>query len=171
MRQFSRLEEFVNNLPYIMMTLLGSGVIALGFEMTVWAWIGAGAYFAYGVAGAVWIMLFVCPSCHYYGTRSCPCGYGTISAKLVRKGDRECFADKFRRHIPVIVPLWFIPLGAGGAALLCRSDFTSGFSWRLAAMLAAFAVDALVVLPLVSTRHGCAECPQGDECPWMAHGK
>ena len=30
-----------------------------------------------------------------------------------------------------------------------------------------FAVDAFVVLPLLSVKHGCKGCPQKDVCPWM----
>ena len=83
---------------------------------------------------------------------------------MVKKADRECFAEKFKRHIPVIVPLWFIPAGIGGYAL-----------WQsqtplLIGLVAAFVIDAFVVLPLVSRGHGCADCPQKDDCPWMGRG-
>jgi len=162
MHRYSHLEELVNNLPYVAMTLLGSAVIAVGFEASPWAWAGAGAYMAYGVAGAFWLMLFVCPYCSYYGTRSCPCGYGVISARLVRRGDKECFSEKFRRHIPVIVPIWFVPL-VGGAAALAKY----GFAWQRLGLVVACSIDSFVVLPLVSRKHGCADCPQKDSCPWM----
>lgn len=162
MRRYSHLAELINNLPYVAMTLLGTAVIAVGFEMSPWAWMGAGAYFGYGVAGTFWLMLFVCPYCGYYGTRGCPCGYGVISARLVRRGDRECFSEKFKRHIPVIVPIWFVPLVVGAAALAKH-----GFSWQLLVLVVAFSIDSFVVLPLLSRKHGCADCPQRDSCPWM----
>jgi len=59
------------------------------------------------------------------------------------------------------VPLWFIPI-LFGAAVIVRS-----FSWPLLILLAVFALDAFVVLPLFSTKHSCVSCPQKDSCPWM----
>lgn len=162
MRRYSQVQVFVNNLPYVLMTVLGSAVLAVALWATPWTWAAAGGYLAYGVAGAFWIMIFVCPHCGYYGpAQTCPCGYGQISARLRRKGDVECFSKKFKRHIPVIVPLWFIPPVAGGVIAAYR------FSWLLVGLIAAFAVDAFVILPLFSRMHGCAECPQKDDCPWM----
>lgn len=166
MRGYSHLDVLFNNLPYVAMVLLGSAIFVLGFDASPWAWPAAVAYLASGVAGAVWVMVFICPSCAYYATRSCPCGYGVISARLVRRGRRECFSEKFRRHIPVIVPVWLIPVAAGAVALVRH-----GFSWPLAGLVAAFSIDAFVVLPLVSRRHGCAGCPQKESCPWMGLGK
>jgi len=161
MHEYSKLRTVIANLPYLVMILMGVATIADGFSFSRWAWIGAGAYLAYGVAGAFWIMIFMCPYCAYYGTRGCPCGYGMISAMLVRKGSRNCFSEKFRRHIPVIVPLWLIPVVCGGMAL------RNSFSWWLAGLLFAFVIHSFVVLPLFSKRHGCADCPQKDDCPWM----
>ena len=41
MRKYSHAEELVDNLPYIAMLLLGSAILAFGFERPLWAWIGA----------------------------------------------------------------------------------------------------------------------------------
>ena len=161
MRNYSRLEILVNNLPYVLMMILGSAVLALGLEMTPWAWAAGGGYLACGIIGAFWIMVFVCPYCTHYGARTCPCGYSLVSARLRKKGESECFDEKFKRHILVIVPLWFIPLAAGGGIAVRR------FSWLLLGLVVAFAVEALVILPLASRRYGCADCPQKDKCPWM----
>jgi hypothetical protein len=161
LRQYSYTETLINNLPYIGMTVLGAAVFAVAFNQSPWGWIAAVAYLLYGAAGALWIMIFVCPYCHFWNTAACPCGYGQIAAKLTEKSDGDRFKEKFRRHIPVIVPLWFIPPLAGFVAVI-RS-----FSWPLLVLLAVFAIDAFIILPLVSTRHGCAECPQNDSCPWM----
>jgi hypothetical protein len=144
------------------MLLLGAATIALSFGLTPWAVAGALAYAGYGVGGAVWIMVFVCPFCAYYGTRGCPCGYGTLAAKLARKGDRECFAQKFKRHIPVIVPLWLVPLAAGVMALV------HSFNGWLMGLAGVFVVNSYVVLPLLAKRHSCGDCPQREGCPWMA---
>jgi len=138
-------------------------MIAVGFDLSRWACMGASIYLVYGIVGALWLMLFVCPYCGYFATRACPCGYGLIAARLTSKGDRECFPEKFKRHIPVIVPLWLIPVACGGVALW------HSFAWWLVALLAVFVVHSYVVLPLVSKRNCCAECPQADTCPWMAN--
>jgi len=161
MRQYSSMQELINNIPYATMTLLGTVIFIVAFNNLAWALIAAGAYLIYGIAGALWIMIFVCPYCRYWNTRSCPCGYGRIAAKFRNKSAVDCFDEKFKKHIPVIVPLWFIPILAGGPVLVSR------FSWLLLVLLIIFALDAFVVLPLVSTQHGCKECPQKVTCPWM----
>ena len=61
--------------------------MAFGCVFSFWALAAAGAYIAYGIAGVLWIMIFVCPHCDHYATRRCPCGYGVISARLVGKGE------------------------------------------------------------------------------------
>ncbi|MHC4506095.1 MAG: hypothetical protein ACYTFI_22600 [Planctomycetota bacterium] len=158
---YSGLEVFIANLPYAVMVLSGSAVLVIGFGFDQRAWIAAGAYLAYGILGALWIMIFLCRHCPVYGTHSCPCGYGALSAKLRSRGNMEVFARKFRRHIPVIVPLWLIPPGAGGYFIYLE------FSWLMAGLLCAFALDAFVILPLYSKKHGCEQCPQKENCPWM----
>lgn len=160
-REYSGVQELVNNLPYIAMTVLGAAIFAVGFANAVWGWIAACAYVIYSLAGAFWIMIFVCPYCERGNTRTCPCGYGHIAARLRRQKDSDRFKEKFKKHIPVIVPLWFVPV-LFGAAVVVRS-----FSWSLLVLLVVFAVDAFIILPLFSKKHGCAECPQRDSCPWM----
>lgn len=163
MRQYTWAQELINNIPYAAMTLLGTIIFIVAFGASAWGLTVAGAYLIYGLAGAFWIMIFVCPYCRYWNTRACPCGYGRIAAKLREKSAIDCFDEKFKKHIPVIVPLWFIPILAGGLVLVKQ------FSWLLLALLIIFALDAFVILPLVSTQHGCKECPQRDTCPWMKH--
>lgn len=143
------------------MILLGAATIAVAFPHSPWSIPGALAYAAGGVAGTFWIMVFVCPYCVYFDTRGCPCGYGTLAARLARKGDRECFAQKFKRHIPVIAPLWLVPLLAGGVALV------QSFSLPLLALVGAFVINSYILLPLLAKRHSCGDCPQREGCPWM----
>jgi hypothetical protein len=158
---FTRSQEFIDNLPYLAMILAGSAIFWVGISGVGWRWLSAGLYLAYGVGGAFWIMLFVCPYCHFYDTRLCPCGYGQIASKLRSRKDGERFAEQFRKHIPVIVPLWFAPLVAGGIPLL------RDFSWLLLGLLLLFTVNSFVILPVVSKKYGCARCPQKAGCPWM----
>jgi hypothetical protein len=160
--EYSLTEEFLSNCPYIAMILLGAVVLLLGLSISSWGWIVTGVYMIYGILGTLWIILFICPYCSYWGTRSCPCGYGRIASKLREKKTNGCFTDKFKKHIPVIVPLWFIPILAG-VPFVIRS-----FSWLLIILLVFFVIDAFAVLPLLSTKHGCKECPQKDSCPWMS---
>jgi len=162
MHSYTNQEIVRANLPYAAMIMLGAATIALGYHFSVGSIWGALAYFAYGFGGALWIMAFVCPYCAHFGARTCPCGYGAVAARLVKKGDRECFPQKFKRHIPVIVPLWIIPPALGVAALV-RS-----FNWLLLVLVCLFAVNAFIILPLVSKRDSCGGCPQREICPWTS---
>ena len=163
MRQYSPAQEFINNTAYIVMILLGAVILIMGYTGSVGGWISAIAYLAYGIVGSVWIMVFVCPYCRYFDTRSCPCGFGRIAARFCSKQTIECFDEKFKKHIPVIVPLWFIPFVAGVVPLI------RNFSLPLLVLLIIFAINAFIILPLVSTKHGCKECPQKSTCPWIKY--
>lgn len=164
-REYSHAQELLDNIPYLLMGLCGSAILLAGLGFTARGWLAASAYFAYAVAGTVWIIFFVCPHCQYYATRSCPCGYGQIAAKLVPRKSENQFARQFRRHIPVIVPLWLIPVVAGIAFYL------QAHSGVMLTLLAVFVVDAFVVLPLISRLYGCGHCPQKTDCPWMINRK
>jgi hypothetical protein len=159
--EYSYTQQIVNNLPYAAMTLLGGAIFVIGFANPVWGWVCASVYVIYSVAGAFWIMIFVCPYCERHSTMCCPCGYGRIAARLREKDDVSRFREKFKKHIPVIVPLWFIPFIAG-VVFAVRS-----FSWLMVILLVVFALVAFVVLPLFSKRHSCGNCPQKESCPWM----
>ena len=161
MKEYTRTDTLVANVPYMLVILLGAMIIAFGFSFSFWAWVSAGGFILYGIVGTVWIMILVCPYCVFYATRSCPCGYGVISAKLVKKGNRNCFSEKFKRHIPVIIPLWITPVVCGSIILY------KGFSWTIAVLLTAFCVNSYIILPVLSRKHSCCECPQKDDCPWM----
>jgi hypothetical protein len=160
-REYSALGTVMANLPYVAMVVLGAIIIALGLPSYSWAWAAAGAYAAYGLLGVLWIILFLCPYCPSYAEQSCPCGYGAIAARLRPKGNTALFARKFKQHIPVIVPLWFIPPLIGGALIV------KSFSWPLAVLLGVFVLDSFVLIPLLSKSHGCKGCPQREACPWM----
>jgi len=163
-QQYSAVRAVINNLPYAIMVLLGMLLFVVGCEWSPASKVIGGLYLGYGSAGAIWIMLFVCPYCRYWGSLSCPCGYRVVSAKMRKKKDASRFNEKFKTHIPVIVPLWFVPVAAGIYAL------AANFSWLLLVLLAGFIIDAFVVLPLFSKKHGCADCPQKQDCPWMGAG-
>ena len=160
-RAYRGIETFSHNLPYILMTVLGAIVLFRSFSGSAWAHLTAAGYVLYGLAGAFWIMVFVCPFCRFWDTNSCPCGYGKVAAKIRGRQAEDRFNEKFKKHIPVIVPLWFLPLAAAAPALV------RGFSLGLVILVAAFVVDAFVILPRFSSQHGCRDCPQRQTCPWM----
>ena len=149
------------NLPYILMAAIGASALYFSFPEGAWQWLAPTLYLAYSVAGAFWLILFVCPYCACYGSASCPSGHGMLAAKLRPRKSGGSFPKQFRKHIPVIVPLWLIPLVIGAVHLI------GAFSWGLTALLVAFGADAFALLPMVSTRKGCAYCPQKANCPWM----
>ena len=161
MREYTLSETVFANIPYAVMVFIGTTIIAYAYGLTVLAFTAAFGYLIYGVIGAFWIMIFVCPFCAFYANKGCPCGYGMISAKIVKKNGRNCFPDKFRRHIPVIVPLWLIPVICGGIALW------NSFSWMFTGLVLVFIIESWIILPIVSVKHGCVDCSQKDKCPWM----
>ncbi len=157
----SHVRELIDNIPYAVMLLLGAAILRLTIPVEGWSWVSAVLYVLYGVAGTLWIMVFICPYCHFYDTRLCPCGYGQFAPRLRARKDPERFTTQFRKHIPVIVPLWFVPPIVAGLALW------RDFAWLPAGLLLAFAINSFVILPLVSKKYGCAQCPQKESCPWM----
>ena len=80
---YTRTQTLLANLPYILMTLLGTVIMffAAGELSAIWA----ALFLLYGAGGALWIMAFLCPHCRFHGTRSCPCGYGLIAAKMRKR--------------------------------------------------------------------------------------
>jgi cell division protein FtsW (lipid II flippase) len=160
-RDYSHFQEIVDNVPYILMTLIGSAILLIGLDFSALGIVFALLYFLYGIAGTIWFIIFICPYCNFFGTRSCPCGYGQLAPFFRSKEDEEDFKGKFRRHIPVIVPLWIIPLVAGTIFLIMDLSIT------VLVLMVLFAIDSYVVLPLISRKYGCAHCPQKDTCPWM----
>ena len=85
--EHSHLQELIDNIPYVVMIFLGAAIFYTGIETSFWRWITAGLCVLYGIFGAFWIIIFVCPYCHYFDTRACPCGYGRIASKLRRRKD------------------------------------------------------------------------------------
>lgn len=160
-----RSQELLDNVPYAAMIVLGAAVLWVGLPEGAWRWIAAVSYALYGLVGAAWIICFVCPYCRFYDTRLCPCGYGQIAARVRPRQAGDDFARQFRRHIPVIVPLWFVPLIAGIVTLV------HGVAWMPMLLLALFAVNSFVILPLLSRKFGCRHCPQKQTCPWMGNCK
>ncbi len=159
--KYSISQVITDNLPYMVMTILGASLFIVGLNIPLWKWFSASLYILYSILGALWIILFICPYCHYYGTHGCPCGYGLVSQKLRPKKNMDLFRKKFKQHIPVIYPLWIVPAVAGIGFLIQE------FSSVKLVLLILFAIDAFIILPFISKKVGCTDCPQKDQCPWM----
>jgi hypothetical protein len=147
------------------MIIIGATINIVGFQMSIWGLITAGIFVLYGIIGALWIIVFICPYCHYFDTKACPCGYGQFAAKFRDKKSESKFPEKFKRHIPVIVPLWIIPIIAG--ILFLSSDF----NYLMLILLIIFIINSFVILPLLARLYGCGHCPQKNDCPWMTKEK
>ena len=158
--RYSVASTLLENVPYALMILLGVAALLLSLYPGRATWGVGGGYLAYGLLGPLWIILFLCPHCPSFGKRSCPCGYGVLSARLRRPGDTSRFGAEFKRHIGVIVPLWLIPPIVAGVTL------ARGFSWPLAVVLGVFVLNSYVLLPLRSKLRGCKHCGQRAQCPW-----
>jgi hypothetical protein len=143
------------------MALLGAAIFVVGLQRPFWRYLTAGLYVLYSIVGSLWIIVFVCPYCHFFDTMACPCGYGRIAAKFRPRHDGDLFMNKFKKNIPVIFPLWIAPVAAGVTFLI------SDFSLLMLFLLSLFAVNSFAILPLLSRKYGCAHCPQRDTCPWM----
>ncbi|MEI6845628.1 MAG: hypothetical protein WCK36_01110 [Candidatus Firestonebacteria bacterium] len=158
--EYSALHVWLDNIPYIVMVLTGAVIFYLVFNLLM-----ALLFVAYGVLGTLWFIVFICPFCHYYGSGACPCGYGVLSAKLMKKNDDRKFNLVFKRNVLAIVPLWLLPVAAGVYYLMHI------FSLPIFLLVIFFILDSCVLLPWVSRKYGCVDCPNKEECFWMAGTK
>ena len=157
--EYSVKQVWLDNVPYITMILLGAYIL----WQTVSLFAGV-MFVLYGITGTLWFIVFICPYCHYYGSKACPCGYGVLSLKITKKKDAKKFHSVFKRNILAIVPLWIIPPVAAVMSLL------NVFSISLLTWVLIFVIDSCIILPWVSRKYGCAHCPNKEECPWMQKG-
>jgi hypothetical protein len=158
--QGKRFIILMENLPYALMILLGASIFMLGFGFSFTAWLSAGAYAVYGIIGTLWIIVFVCPYCHNFGS-GCFSGHGQISSMFRQKKDERLFVTKFKKNIPIIIAIYLIPVIAGGIFLIFS------FSYAILALIVLFALNSYLVAPEVSKKYACANCSVKEECPWM----
>lgn len=146
----------VDNIPTLLLFLIGFHII----YMISLAW--AIIYLGYAFFSVVWFWARICPYCHHYGTFGCPCGYGTISARLFPKKDDRFFKKIFRKNIFIQFPNWFAPLGVAAYLLATR------YSKMTLYLTIAFVFVGFIVIPLVSKLVGCRNCEIKEDCPWMS---
>ena len=147
----------LDNIPTLTLYVLGAAIL-LPFGI-LWAW----AFFLYSILSVVLFWKRICPYCHHYGTRACPCGYGIISSLFFKSKNSNGneFRKVFRRNIAIVFPSWFVPFIGGG--YLLWNNFSISRMW----LFVAFCTIGFVIIPLVSKFVGCRNCSIKDECPWM----
>jgi hypothetical protein len=151
------------NLPYVVMIIIGVAIFLLGFGIPFVGWLSATLYAAYGVIGALWIIVFVCPYCPNFGS-GCFSGHGQISKMFMPKKDESKFVKKFKGNIPAIIPIYAIPTIAG------LIFFGLSLSYVMLLRVIAFAVNSYYIAPLISGKVACANCSVREECPWYRKG-
>ena len=145
----------LDNIPTMGLFLLGAGLVGL-----VWWPLGI-LMLLYNVSTIVLFWWMICRHCPHFATRACPCGYGVIAARYFHKKEGSDFRKVFRKNIVMMLPCWFIPLGAG-IYMLC-----AGFSRDVLIIVAAFVAVGFVLIPAISRFVGCKGCDLKQQCPWM----
>jgi hypothetical protein len=150
---------FVDNAPTAAMFALGTILTwRLGWGF------GAG-YLAYCVLAIIAFWGRICPWCHHFGTRACPCGYGVVAPLLFKARTGREFRQVFRANIVIMFPCFFVPPIAGAVLLW------SGTTRPILAVLVAFCLIAFAVIPMISRLVGCKGCEIRDQCPWMTQAR
>jgi hypothetical protein len=146
----------LDNVPTLLLFILGYAIIA---RLSIAA---ALCFLAYALSTIVWFWARICPYCRYFGTLSCPCGYGIVSAKLFKRKTGRAFRTTFRMNIVALFPNWFVPPAAGVYALI------TDFSLPMLILVIAFCIDGFLFIPLISKLVGCKNCETKADCPWMS---
>ena len=146
----------LDNLPTVGMFYLGSLLV-----MMVW-WPLAFVFYGYCALSIVLFWGLICPYCHHYDTKACPCGYGIIAPRFFKFKGAENFNRVFKSRIAVVFPAWIIPPVA--TIYLLIMDHTSVTVWCI---FAAYAIIGFILIPAISKFVGCRNCEIKDQCPWM----
>ena len=148
----------LDNIPTAVMFLLGAAILwQVGWPLSL-------LFLLYCAAAIVLFWGRICPYCHHFGTRACPCGYGMMAKRFFHPKPAtpgKDFRSVFRRNIGIMFPCWFVPLVAGIALLFNRS------SAPLLTLFVSFCVVGFVLIPMISILVGCRACEIKEDCPWM----
>jgi len=135
---------------YVALIALGAATLYLAIGEAPLNWIIAAAFVVYApVAGYI----FAARGCGNSAHRS-------VGAVPGHAGEKRTAA--FLLHLPILLPAWLAPPIVAGVAL------SAEWSVALAAVAAAFLVEAFIVLPLVARLAVCVRCPQRHGCPFMS---
>jgi hypothetical protein len=146
----------LDNIPTLVLFLLGAALIwRIGAIVSV-------LFLFYCFVSIVLFWYLICPWCHHFGTRACPCGYGTVSSRLFQGRTGREFSKVFRRNIGIVFPCWILPFVAG--AYLMWTNYNS----TLLVLFASFCLIGFIAIPVISRFVGCKSCAIKDQCPWMS---
>lgn len=121
------------------------------------------AYVALVLGTSIWFMACVCPHCSAFGNRTGLSAFCYFARHLATKGERQRFADAFRRNATVMMVESMLPTVAG-LVLICQ-NWSNG--WRLGYqlfLLASFYAISSYLLP-AACRPDCKECDMRSDCP------
>ena len=145
----------LDNVPTAVMFMLGVALLWL-----VW-WPLAVVFLVYCCLSIVLFLGLICPYCHHFDTKACPCGYGAIAPRLFERRGGADFRVVFRQRIGIMFPAWIVPFCVGVYLLwLDPSQYVLG-------LILAFCLVGFVLIPAISRFVGCKGCEVRDECPWM----
>ncbi len=146
---------FVDNFPTVTMFVLGAALLWL-----IW-WPLSIIFLVYCGASIVMFWGLICPYCHHFDTRACPCGYGVVAPKLFKARHGKEFRRVFKRNITIMFPAWIVPFVAGVYVLWLE------FTWLVLVLFLAFCIIGFALIPAISKYIGCKGCEIKDQCPWM----
>ncbi len=152
--------RLMHNIPYILAILVGSVLILFSIGPSFLGWVLAGSYLLYALLSTLWFIVLLCGHCNSYGSGNCPSGFGRLAAMLRKKGQGGNFTIRFRVHMPVVVPIWIIPV------VIALIDLFHGYSIGTILLLTVFVFNSFVLLPLFSRKKGCSGCSQRRDCPF-----
>lgn len=148
-------QVLLDNVPTLAMYVLGA--IIMNYISTIYAI----SYLVYSFASVVWFWAKICPSCKYYDTRGCPCGYGKISSALFQAKKTDNFTKLFRQNIVALFPSWFVPTIVGIYFLI------NSYTLNLLILFLSFNIIGYALIPIISKQVGCKDCDIKEDCPWM----
>lgn len=147
----------LDNAPTAAMFILGTAIV---WEVGA---LPALLFLGYCLLSIVLFWNRICPWCHHFGSRGCPCGYGRIAQRLFERKAGKEFRNIFRRNVIVVFPCWLVPLVVGLYAIWME------YSRTTLSLLLSFCFVGFVMVPIVSKFAGCRSCGMRLQCPWISH--
>ena len=148
----------LDNIPTMTMFVLGGILVWL-----IW-WPLSIFFLVYCAASIVLFWALICPYCHHYNTRACPCGYGVLAPKMFKSklgATDRTFREVFRKNISIMFPCWLVPFVAGIYLLV------TSYSTLVLTLLVLFCIVGFVIIPSISKFVGCRDCEIKKDCPWI----
>jgi len=151
-KRVSPFSYFKENLPLLIIIFFGMLIVG-----KIW-WVWGGIYLLFSITALLLYMKFVCLYCFCYKTQSCHDGYHIIAKRLFKPGKGKSFYRQFKRYVPVVYPIWFLPVPAAIYVLITQ------FSRLFFGYVIIFSIFGFIILPLMS-KNQCTRCKNGPNCP------